>query len=291
VRNLIPFIPRALITVLMGLLVVLAWHSPTQALADAYVDAGLKRALVSFATARTLNAAISVAQGTQISAQPLGLGVSLAVGELLDPVNDLVEQFSTLMLWASISFGVQKALLALTGQWGLSALFTGLALIWAALHWRGAAPEWLTKMLLIVMLMRFAVPVSALASDFVYTKAFSSEFVQQHQAIEGVAKQATQSARQATTISTEDSRGFWEKLRDRFTNALPIAALESLKTSLEALPERIVKLMVIFLLQTLILPIAFLWLFLRVVLGATWPAGHARGGSWVPGINRAPGKP
>ena len=41
-----------------------AWLAPLDAPATAQVDAGLKRALVSFATARALNGVISVAQGT-----------------------------------------------------------------------------------------------------------------------------------------------------------------------------------------------------------------------------------
>ena len=52
---------------LLGLAVVLgsAWLAPLDSSASHYAEAGLKRALVSFATARTLNAVISVVQGTQ----------------------------------------------------------------------------------------------------------------------------------------------------------------------------------------------------------------------------------
>jgi hypothetical protein len=74
-----------------------SWLAPLDLPATQQVDAGLKRALVSFATARALNAVISVAQGTQASIQPLGVGVTLAPGQALDPVNDLVEKFSNLM--------------------------------------------------------------------------------------------------------------------------------------------------------------------------------------------------
>ena len=49
--------------------------------ANDQLDAGLKRALISFAAARTLNAVISVAQGTEVAIQPVGVGVNL-VGAL-----------------------------------------------------------------------------------------------------------------------------------------------------------------------------------------------------------------
>jgi hypothetical protein len=72
------------------------------------VDAGLKRALVSFATARALNGVISVVQGTEIVAQPLGVGVTLTPGQLLAPINELVKHFSDLMLAASMSHSASR---------------------------------------------------------------------------------------------------------------------------------------------------------------------------------------
>ena len=75
-----------------------------------------------------MNALISVAQGTEISAQPLGVGGTLAPGQLLDPLNDLVEQFSALMLAASIAFGIQKVLITIGAYWLISLVLTGVVL-------------------------------------------------------------------------------------------------------------------------------------------------------------------
>jgi len=97
---------------------LVAWYRPLQDVANAQVDAGLKRALISFASARALNAVISVIQGTEFSIQPIGVGVTLTSGQVLDPVNDLIEQFSTLMVVASVAFGVQKVLLAIGAHAG-----------------------------------------------------------------------------------------------------------------------------------------------------------------------------
>jgi hypothetical protein len=124
----------SLVAVLLG-----AWLAPLDAPATQQVDAGLKRALVSFATARALNAVISVAQGTEVSLQPLGVGVTLAPGQLLDPVNDLVEKFSDLMLMASVAFGVQKVLISMGGYWLISLLLT-----FAAIGWLDRMKGWVT---------------------------------------------------------------------------------------------------------------------------------------------------
>ncbi len=91
------------------------------------VDAGWKRALATFAVARALNAVISVAQGTELAVQPAGLGVTLAPGQALDPINDLIEQFSTLMLLASVAFGAQRVLIGIGAWWPMSLALTAVA--------------------------------------------------------------------------------------------------------------------------------------------------------------------
>jgi len=128
---------RKIILASFAAIVILgSWLAPLDAPAIKQVDAGLKRALVSFAAARTLNALISVAQGTEISAQPLGVGVTLTPGQALDPLNDVVEQFSTLMLAASVAFGVQKILISIGSYWLISLALTATALGWTWLYFR-----------------------------------------------------------------------------------------------------------------------------------------------------------
>ena len=79
--------------------------------ADTYAEDALKRALVTFAAARTLNGVISVVQSTEV-----GVGVTVSVGQILDPINDLVEQFSSVMLVAASSLGLQNVLLTITAS-------------------------------------------------------------------------------------------------------------------------------------------------------------------------------
>ena len=114
---------------LLVAILFLSWTSPLDAMSTEQVDAGLKRALVTFATARMLNAVISVAQGTDVAIEPAGIGVKFAPGEILDPINDLVEKFSTLMLFASIAFGIQKILINLGGHWAVSATLSAAVVL------------------------------------------------------------------------------------------------------------------------------------------------------------------
>ena len=112
-----PVSRSVVLPVILAILVVLAWagttgsplreHSPDAA-AQRYVDVGLQRALVTFAAARTINAALSVVQGTSFAIEPFGFGVELSVGQVLHPLNQVVEQFADWMLAASVAFGVMQ---------------------------------------------------------------------------------------------------------------------------------------------------------------------------------------
>lgn len=111
---------RIIMALSLATMVFCSWLAPLDSISFQQADAGLKRALISFAAARALNAVISVAQGTEVSVQPLGFGVNFTPGQLLDPVNDIVEQFSNVMLAASVAFGVQKALIGIATYWLIS---------------------------------------------------------------------------------------------------------------------------------------------------------------------------
>jgi len=101
---------------------VLSAFSTLDNTGEGYLDGAFKRALLGFAVARGLNGVISVAQGTEFSLTPAGLGVNLTPGEILDPINDLVERFSWIMLLSSSALGVQQVLLSMSAWQGLTLL-------------------------------------------------------------------------------------------------------------------------------------------------------------------------
>ena len=132
-----------------------------------------QRAFITFALARTINGVISVVQGTEIALQPAGVGVTLNPGEILDPVNDLVERFSWIMMGATISLGIQNVLLDVSAWWVIQALITALAAwLLIRLWYPGQGSEvyrsLLKRVFLLLLFLRFAVPVMLIANDLLY---------------------------------------------------------------------------------------------------------------------------
>jgi hypothetical protein len=257
---------RALAALAALLIVACSWYPPIQQVANEQVDAGLKRAVVSFASARALNAAISVLQGTSVSAQPLGVGVTFTLGEVLDPINDLVERFSEWMLIASVAFGVQKMLLLIGSHWAVSALVSALAVWWAVLFVYRRAPPWLSRLLVVLLMVRFAIPAVTLGSDFVFRQMLADDYAQSQAYLELAARQVDQQAQEASRLPPGADRSLWEKLKEGASAVASSIRFDEIRKSAEGLPERIVTLIAIFFLQTILIPVALLWALYRIAV-------------------------
>ena len=241
----------------LTLVIGLAWFAPFDAPANTRVDAGFKRALVSFAGARALDALISVAQGTEVAVQPAGVGVMLSPGQILDPVNDLVEQFADLMLTASVAFATQKMLLAIGAHGFVSLTLTAAALAWAlCLRRREQAPTWLTRLLAVLLMVRFALPLAVIGSDALFEQFMAADFSASQQSID------TASGKLDAHVAAPPGKpaGWLERFRDWAAQPGDLKArYDELRGAAEQLVERIVRLIAIFLLQTLVFPVLLLW--------------------------------
>ena len=250
---------KRLVLFLVAAAVLCSWLPNIDQLATQQLDQGFQRALVSFASARALNAAISVAQGTEAAIEPAGVGFTFTPGEILDPVNDLVEQFSDLMLVASVSFGIQKMLISIGAFWAISLALTLTGVIWANNYARGRINSpWVTKILVVLLLIRFAIPLVTLGSDFLFEEFMSSEYESSQSFVDSSSKEIDDYNQSAPDVSQE--QGIVERLRAWSQNISFESPVEELKAVADRSIEHIVNLMVIFTLQTLLLPILILWI-------------------------------
>jgi hypothetical protein len=262
---------RLVVAAVALMLIGLAWLPMSDLAALRQSEAGLQRALTTYAIARGVNAVISMAQGTELAIQPWGIGAVVAIGQILDPINDLVEQLSSLMLLASVAFGVQILLIKMGGHMLVAIAFTAVAISYAVMAgWRGGAPTWLGRLLLVLALARFAVPICALGSEQVYQVFLQDEYVAAQQGLERskVDLQAAEGQISDESVSAEVAQGEkaqsrWKAFRDSVTPSLPkipdvrkIAI--DIKQAAEASVRHMINLMVVFLLQTVVLPLLFL---------------------------------
>jgi hypothetical protein len=243
---------------------------------DTYADEAFKRALVTFAVARSLNGVISVAQGTEVAVEPGGVGVNLTVGQILDPINDLIEQFSSVMLVAASSLGLQNVLLNMTGWWGVTAVLALAALfLLVSTWWPGGVRETTAtlavKVFLVAAFLRFALPVLIIGTHIIFAQFLESEHDAATSVLEATSSEIEELNRQEEPKTADAEASFMERVGAALESSiqqLDVAGrIDRLKESASSASEQIVKLIVIFVLQTIILPLVFLWLLVEGLKG------------------------
>ena len=234
-----------------------------------------QRAFVTFALARTINGVISVVQGTEVALQPAGVGVTLTPGEILDPVNDLVERFSWIMMGATISLGVQNVLLDVSAWWVIQGLVTALA-AWLLIRlWYPGQGSQLNRILFrrvfpLLLFIRFAVPVMLIANDLLYQEFLEQRFEQSTEIISEAGKEFEQIEAEANKESTQDDDdGMLDSLTRAWSstiNSVDLSGrLQRMQAQAAVVIEHLIQLSVVFILQTALLPVVFLWFFTQVI--------------------------
>ncbi len=243
---------KILLVPLLALLLILVWSRPLDTFAEEHAEAGFKRALVTFASARALNALISFAQEAEVGVQ-IGAGASIKPGAVLDPLDDLVEQFSAIMLAATLSFAAQRTLILLFSAWPLGLLLSLALVAWSIQRWRNRdAPWWLPKVALALLCLRLAIPVVALASEATYQLLLNDGKYQEAQA-------QLQSVEEPDAAGAADE-GFLERSRRWWAQGADIGKrISAVKAQVQGLVEHLTRVAAVFIVQTIVLPIVFLW--------------------------------
>lgn len=113
------------------LAIVFSWWGFLDTKASDYVSSSLVQALSAFGLAKLFNATVSVLQSIQISV----FVSSVTIGELLDPFNDMVEDFSGVMKVAVSSLIFQSILLKIIATVYFKAFVTLSGLMFGYLYW------------------------------------------------------------------------------------------------------------------------------------------------------------
>ena len=252
--------------------VLLALLPTTEDIGQSHVDTAFKRALVGYALARGLNGVISVAQGTEVAIQPAGVGVNFTPGEILDPVNDLVERFSWIMMLASSSLGIQKVLLSMSAWNGLAlaVLATGLLLL-LSLFWKKIAKfRWVfQRLFLFVLLVRFMMPVFILANDWMYRTFLEGDYQVAAESLELAQRSIGDINKEVMAERRTKPATLLEKAKAVYDSALANVdidrRLEEYRLAAESISENTIKLVVVFLMQTLVFPLLFMFILLGIL--------------------------
>lgn len=259
---------RAMLCIVVLLMMVLASMRSLDERTHLMIDQALVTTASSYAIARTLDAAISTLKSSEVSA---GV-VSIDVGQVLNPISDLIDKFSDIMVVAFTSLTLQKVWLVMLSSLPANALFVtvGALLIvsvWLPQRWR--EQRWLWKVFAFLAISRFIILFSVL-STLLVDHWFIDQQIQHRQV--SVARVSDASPTSALTSDPDVKKnddsflGMIERIKAQWS-----ALVDNVQQRKEQLLQFAQKaedsvldmltLMALYILKTVILPLVFLGLF------------------------------
>jgi len=257
---------RLALSVIGLTLVVLAVSGNADRYGEQQVEEGFQRALVTFGLARALNGVISVVQGTEVAFQPAGVGVNLAPGQILDPVNDLVEDFSWVMLASTTSFGIQRLMLEVLAWPGADVILAVLVVflllaLWSGAGWLKRRRGWFVRLALFLALLRFLVPALAAVGQGVHHTFLEPRYVAAVEGLEDAADRFGDLSGESGVVAEDDSSivGRLKRLYSDTEAALNVEQrMQEYKALAAKVVEQTIDLTVIFVFETILLPLLFI---------------------------------
>ncbi|MEA3372802.1 MAG: hypothetical protein U9Q62_03820 [Campylobacterota bacterium] len=279
---LLKHLNKIIIVLISTLLVVMAFISPFDQKGKENVDSSFTQAMVVFGTAKALNGVISLAQGTEVGPP----GVTVSIGEVLDPINDLVEQFSWIMLASMTSLGIQKILMNIVTGTLFDFLFVATLLIlniWLFYRFKNdnQTRDLFFKLAIVLVFLRFSIPMMAIINEYTYTN-----FVQQEYNIQELGDNITIISKNVRDINNEslpgsesykaeqsqNNKSMWDLISSTYSEYTKIFQSEFYKKKIdryqqaaEKASEHIIQLIIAFVFQTIFFPLIFLFLLYQLI--------------------------
>lgn len=242
--------------------------------ADTYFSESISKAGLAYATCRLINASVSVIQNSNIDLAPAGVGVSLALGQALDPIDDMAERLSDVLVTAIVSLGIQKLIyeisVSFTPKILCILLITLSILIWLKGKQLESFQKVITKITFIVIVLRLCLPVSSIANDFLHKHFFETQIIEAKDALSISAKGLDE----VQSFSLPEIDGVLGTIKNSSVLLMEKSlafknALESIINNMQSVISNLVTLTTlyvgIFLIQVIILPLTVFWLLIKLI--------------------------
>lgn len=198
---------KFVIVVAVLLVVLISWSGIVDTLSQNYVNASTVQALAAFAVARALNAIVTLAASVTVSAS-FGFGFDIQPFQVLDPINDLVEQYSSAMKLAISSLVIQKILVEAVSTFIFKILLTFIAFAFVVSMYikDGLYSFLLFRLFAFFAMIRFLIVLVVIMNGIVDQAFVDKNITPRMQEVSQVASQLEQSGSASTVGLSEDER-------------------------------------------------------------------------------------
>lgn len=234
-------------------------------LADSYFSESIQAATIAYATTRGINAVVSVVKGSHLEMAPAGVGISIAAGQILDPIDDMTEQLSSVLIAAIASLGIQKIGFEISEAISFKAiaiiLLLSLPLIWLNSPAMTPLLQLAIKFCLI-LLLRFMLPASAVISNTLYSRWLQPSMDDSMQKLSVI----SESYSDMSAMPPVETQGFFSSMTASAADKVAqtrkafINMVENAENIISSQLNLMTAYLTIFVVQVLLLPLSMLWL-------------------------------
>lgn len=274
---------KGVVTVMLLVAVTFNYTGAIDAMGQHHINNSFNVASTTFVVARALNAVISVVQGTELAMVPLGVGMTLTPGQILDPVNDLIEQFSWVMLASTSAIGIEKVGMAISAWPVIIAIYSSFLVLTVLFIWSGKVSIkykvlWI-KASIIVVFLQFSIPVVFILNAQVYERFLGAQYNQSILVIKQTHKNIEDLGQDYQSITLKmqkqqqpmDDYTLWSRVKNTLDIKgyvqLQLATLKTqieqrliqLKTAANNVVEHLLELIVVFVLHAVVFPVVILY--------------------------------
>lgn len=239
---------------------------------DSYFQEAIRIAGVAYATCRVINASVSIIKESTLQLEPAGVGMSLAVGQVLDPIDDMTERLSDVLVTAITSLGVQK-LAYLISVSLVPPVFSIFLFILSVLVWFNndrlkSFQKTIMRFALLLIIARFCLPMSSLANEFLHKHFFANQISDARKELESGCieldklKEFSFPEVDGVLGTIENSTLFLKRKSIEFKNAL-VVTVSNMGSMVENLLKLTFLYVAIFMIQVILLPLVVFWLLVK----------------------------
>jgi hypothetical protein len=134
-----------------------------------------KEVAIYLVTTRGINAILSVVENSSFNVG-IGINVEIAVGQIVNPINDFLDRFSWILLLSLISLGIQKFILIFieTNILTILLIVFGFLTIFGKIYIKYNNKIFI-KLLVLFTFIRLAVPFMELSNSYIYDTIMKKE--------------------------------------------------------------------------------------------------------------------
>lgn len=208
------------IIVIVGLIDIILLAPKIDDASKKYIDESIVLAASTYATSRAINAGVSSLQESTVTLSPWGVGLQMAPGQILDPINDATERLSDLCAQSLGILAAHRIILAAINSTTGPIVYSAV-LIFAVICFLNKGTTLgppILRVITLLFLLRISAPLMTAVGTYTDERYFTPQF-KHHKAeltkvVQIVTKEvAYEQSHNRIDTATESTEGMMKKLQ------------------------------------------------------------------------------